>query len=115
MATRKAVFKDGVEAAIIILSTRVPATLGHYCSASELKPVSAPNASQKLFIEKLEAEKGQKGTFAAGVEHAVDVMKTYEVGRGEQPGAWQLVPSEGPDVSRQMFIAAMQRLINPDG
>lgn len=115
MATRKAVFRDGVDAAIMLLSTRVPVTGGHYCSTSILKEVNAPNASQRLYIEKLEAERGKKGTFAAGVEHAIGVLKAYEVGRGDGPGTWKLVPSEGPDVSRQMFIAAMQRLINPDG
>lgn len=63
----------------------------------------------------LEAERGKKGTFAAGVEHAIGMLKAFEVGRGNLPGSWQLVPSEEHDVSGQMFIAAMQHMINPDG
>lgn len=109
-------FSDGIGAAVLLLSTHVPAAGGRYCSAAELRPVRGPSASQKLYIEEIEQALDAGGGFEEGIAHAIRVLSTKKVDRVEEsPTGWGLVPSDEIDVWRQMFIAALQRMIDSDG
>ena len=97
-------FEDGIAAAVKLLSTRAPATLGE-CSASALVPVGGPTPSTRLYIDAM--PKGQ-GSFADGMKAAINLLSRYKVARG--PRGWGLTETGMPSVDMQLFIAELQRM-----
>jgi hypothetical protein len=103
-------FEDGIAAAVHLLSTRAPATLGE-CSASALVPVGGPTASAQIYIDAL-LSIHREGSFADGIETAIDLLEDWQVARVK--GGWGLVEIYLPSVDNQLFIAELQRLLADD-
>lgn len=99
-------FKDGIAAAVNLLSTRTPASNGH-CSASVLAPSAGPTMAARLYIA---AMPEGEGGFADGVRAAIGVLAKYKPSRGPG-GAWALVETDLPSVDMQLYIAELQAIV----
>lgn len=75
-------FNDGLQAGIDLLSTHTVSTSAggdSFCSSAELRPVSGPTFSNKLYIDKLQQAQKKGGTFKAGVQKAISLIEGFRV------------------------------------
>ncbi len=111
----KSTFREGILDAIALLSTKVPTTMGRFCSAADLATVGGPTFSAKLYISHLQNALNREGSYAEGINFAVHLLETKAVGRKEVGLPWTLVNTENVEVGTQLYIAELQRMLDPNG
>jgi len=115
MSDQKA-FRDGIQAAIHLLSTSFPTTLGRYCSSATLRSVTGPSVTQQLYISVLQDHLNDPGSYEDGIGFAVELLRTKMVGRDPDIDfEWILVDTDNPSVGNQLFMVELERLVNPGG
>lgn len=109
-------FAAGIGDAIHLLSTKVPTTLGRYCSSATLADVAAPTMTQRLYISVLEDHLQDEGSYADGIRFAVDLLASKRVDRiPDLPCEWGLADTDNPSVGNQLYMSALEGLIGPAG